>query len=821
MQNLLEDLALQISDRAPIDWEQLEAEAACGDPTDPDVLANLKILALLAEFHSQDQSHTLEDWGPLRIIEKTDQGSFGEVFRAWDANLERPVALKLYDPVPESSRESREKLLREGRLLARVRHPNVVTVFGADEHDGRVGIWMEFIDGATLEQILHKHGPLDARQAAEIGIRLCKALTAVHRQGLVHRDVKAQNVMREPDGRIVLMDLGLGVEQKRERMHSIGGTPLYMAPELLRGRPAGAKSDIYALGVLLFHLVTGDFPVTGQSLQELQEAHRRNAPARLEEARPGLDQAFCNAVGLALESNPDPRPPSAKALEAQLRSTLDESSRPLFRRWIWLWVPLLILILGSLAYYSLLSPYLQRQTALRHLERAHQHYAAEQIDQAIHAARLAADADAEYASAHGFLSKYLQAVGQDKEALQSSLLAYQLRGSEDNVEGLQIKALYFSQRLLYDDAVDAYGAVIQLDSSRADVYRQSADLHFLMGEPGKAIEEAERAVEIEPASVINQGSLLLLKVQNGQPLQATLDELEDIRRKSGDDPTYLYWPQGLAYLVAGRSKEAKDAFDEMINSPDPEFATEGRFLKGQALIYEGEFQQAINVLRDGANLDAGKRFQRARISKRHMIASAYALRGISEAALQELEEFADLEAVPINLKSLRKAALLSLELGGLEFSRRIADKLEQIQRDYPSLISNGVSLQVQGEIALFQEDPVKARRLLDQSEQKWQDFWLAHSYSRLEIQQDQCAQAKYWLSEKIIAQPGRIFQDGVASSWVLAHLELAFCYEKLGEKQKAIESCHAYLDLWGDIGSLPRAVLLSGVDPDFCKQMVQ
>ena len=105
-----------------------------------------------------------------------------------------------------------ERVLHEGRLLARVRHPNVLTVFEAETREGRVGICMEFIKGQTLDQVLGKQGPFGAREALLVGLDLCRALAAVHNSGLVHRDVKAQNVMREEGGRIVLMDFSSGQE---------------------------------------------------------------------------------------------------------------------------------------------------------------------------------------------------------------------------------------------------------------------------------------------------------------------------------------------------------------------------------------------------------------------------------------------------------------------------------------------------------------------------------------------------------------------------------------------------------------------------------
>ena len=146
------------------------------------------------------------------MLERVGEGAFGEVYRAWDTRLDREVALKLLRRQDWSHAGDASAVIDEGRMLAQVRHPNVVTVHGADRIAGRVGLWMEFIHGRTLEQLLHERGPFGAGEATLIGLDVCRALSAVHRAGLLHRDIKAQNVMREDGGRIVLMDFGTGLE---------------------------------------------------------------------------------------------------------------------------------------------------------------------------------------------------------------------------------------------------------------------------------------------------------------------------------------------------------------------------------------------------------------------------------------------------------------------------------------------------------------------------------------------------------------------------------------------------------------------------------
>jgi serine/threonine protein kinase/tetratricopeptide (TPR) repeat protein len=264
-------------------------------------------------------------WGRLELRERVGAGVFGEVYRAFDDQLQREVAVKLLRTGSRSADLLAAKVLHEGRLLARVRHRNVVTVHGVETHGDRVGLWMEFLRGCTLEELLDRQGAFSGREAALIGQDLCRALAAVHGAGLLHRDVKAQNVIREEGGRVVLMDFGTGLMVDNEeavRSAPIAGTPLYLAPEVLGGRDASPASDIYSVGVLLFHLVTGTYPYAVRSLAELRDAQRKGERRRLQDLRPDLPEGFVQVVDRAMETDPAARYQSAGGLQQALSSAL-------------------------------------------------------------------------------------------------------------------------------------------------------------------------------------------------------------------------------------------------------------------------------------------------------------------------------------------------------------------------------------------------------------------------------------------------------------------------------------------------------------------
>jgi serine/threonine-protein kinase len=241
-------------------------------------------------------------WGRLRLLERIGGGAFGEVYRAFDPRLNGEVALKvLRTDVP--AEELQGRVARECRNLARVRHPNVVAVHGAQVGVRRTGFWMELIRGATLAELLRSQGPLAAEDAALVGRELCRAVSAVHEAGLVHGDIKAQNVMREHTGRVVLMDFGSSVSQDQPRTagERLTGTLQYLAPEVLMGGEPSIAADIYSVGVLLFHLVTGTYPVQTASIEELREAHANGRTRRLSDLHVLLPHAFVTAVEGAMK----------------------------------------------------------------------------------------------------------------------------------------------------------------------------------------------------------------------------------------------------------------------------------------------------------------------------------------------------------------------------------------------------------------------------------------------------------------------------------------------------------------------------------------
>ena len=329
-------LAQSISTGEAVDWDELEQQAI--DKEESSVVRALRALDGIARVHRSSTttrsdragqasrpSTAVQRWRHLAILECVGQGTFGTVYRAREEGLDREVALKLLWPAGNVPSGAPSSIVREARLLARVRHPNVVAIYGAESIDGQVGLWMEFIKGRTLEDLLTAQGPFGAPEAAAIGLDLCRALSAVHGAHLLHRDVKCRNVMREAGGRIVLMDFGASADlsaEHRDPREEVAGTPVYLAPELFEGQPPSVAADVYSLGVLLYHLVTGAYPVTGQTKDDIRRAHGRRERQHLRDVRADLPDAFVRVVERALAWDPADRWQTAGAFAEALSASM-------------------------------------------------------------------------------------------------------------------------------------------------------------------------------------------------------------------------------------------------------------------------------------------------------------------------------------------------------------------------------------------------------------------------------------------------------------------------------------------------------------------
>ncbi|HEY2289611.1 MAG TPA: serine/threonine-protein kinase, partial [Thermoanaerobaculia bacterium] len=266
--------------------------------------------------------------GAYRLVRRLGSGGMGEVFLAWDDRLERPVAAKRVRPDKGMGSARRERFRREARAAARLSHPNVVQVFDLVEGDGD-WIVMEYVQGRSLAEILRDSGPLPAGAAIDLARQVAEGLAAAHARGLVHRDLKAENVMVTPAGQAKILDFGLarpletGTGETLTDEGLILGTWRSMSPEQAAGGTADARSDLFSLGVLLYEMLAGRSPFLGKTPVETLRNVTDTPPAPLAAVRPELPPELTGLVESLLEKEPARRPESAERVARDLRALAD------------------------------------------------------------------------------------------------------------------------------------------------------------------------------------------------------------------------------------------------------------------------------------------------------------------------------------------------------------------------------------------------------------------------------------------------------------------------------------------------------------------
>jgi predicted Ser/Thr protein kinase len=257
--------------------------------------------------------------GRYQIIGLLGKGGMGEVYRANDLTLDQPVALKF---LPEAMARDAAMLARfhnEVRIARQVSHPNVCRVYDLGEADGRLYLSMEYIDGEDLGSLLRRIGRLPADKALEFARRICAGLAAAHDKGVLHRDLKPSNIMVDSKGQVFITDFGLAaVTGELREAQAREGTPAYMAPEQLAGTEVTARSDIYALGLVLYEMFAGKRPFEAGTLAEMIRLQQQSAPASLRTVAKDVDPAVERVIQRCLAADPRQRPASALAVAAAL-----------------------------------------------------------------------------------------------------------------------------------------------------------------------------------------------------------------------------------------------------------------------------------------------------------------------------------------------------------------------------------------------------------------------------------------------------------------------------------------------------------------------
>jgi serine/threonine-protein kinase len=259
--------------------------------------------------------------GRYRIDRPLGTGGMAEVFVATDLRLRRTVALKRIPATVSPDATARARMAREARALARVNHPNVVTVFDIVEDDGRPFLVMELVEGETLRHVLDREGSLRPARAIAIACEIASGLAAAHAQGIVHRDLKPSNILLSSSGTVKIGDFGIArmaTDARLTRTGEVFGSPPYVSPEQLVGAPVDARADLYALGCVLFETLAGRPPFLGDDPVSLTYQHVHAEPVLVDVLVPGIRPELAAVVHRLLAKDPKDRPRSADEVRGEL-----------------------------------------------------------------------------------------------------------------------------------------------------------------------------------------------------------------------------------------------------------------------------------------------------------------------------------------------------------------------------------------------------------------------------------------------------------------------------------------------------------------------
>ena len=258
--------------------------------------------------------------GRYRIISRLGQGGMARVFLAQDESLHRQVAVKVLADRHSDDPHFIERFQREARAAARLNHPNIVQVYDQSQTEGMSYIVQEYVEGETLKDLIRRESPIEPRRAITIALQILAALRVAHQQGVIHRDVKPQNILVQPDGKIKVADFGIASAGDTEMTEagSIVGTAQYLAPEQARGLPVGPPADLYAVGIVLYEMLSGRVPFEGEAAVTVAMRHVQEAPEALTDRNPLVPVALESVVMRALAKDPTQRYQSADQMGIEL-----------------------------------------------------------------------------------------------------------------------------------------------------------------------------------------------------------------------------------------------------------------------------------------------------------------------------------------------------------------------------------------------------------------------------------------------------------------------------------------------------------------------
>lgn len=266
----------------------------------------------------------------FQLLKEIGRGGMGIVFQAHDKQLKEQVAIKVLSPLLSNNADGLERLKREVSAARRITHPNVIRIHDISESGGLHFVSMEYFSGTTLKDIIKRDGAFSAAQGSQIAFQICDGLESAHKHGVIHRDLKSQNIIVNDHGELKIIDFGLATNIHQQGMTATGlilGTPEYMAPEQVAGKKADERADIYSFGIILYELFTGKVPFTGETAIAIGFQQMREDPPPPRESNPQISTELERIILKALQKNPSDRYSSVSEMRTDLETAFQASAR--------------------------------------------------------------------------------------------------------------------------------------------------------------------------------------------------------------------------------------------------------------------------------------------------------------------------------------------------------------------------------------------------------------------------------------------------------------------------------------------------------------
>lgn len=496
-----------------------------------------------------------------RILKPIGVGSSGTVYRGFHIVLNRAVAIKILTLTEANKEVQAERFLSEARSISSIKHEHIVSIYDAGWSEGHCYIVMELSRGKSLAELISSQKDMAPSTFLNIARQCCLGLSAAHEAGIIHRDVKAQNILLASNGRVKVCDFGLAQRihghPEFSRYRLISGTPTYMSPEQIRASKVDPRSDLYSLGVTFFEMLTGHPPFSQNTVREVMAAHLNKTPPSLALKRPDIHPAIAELVDQCLEKDPNLRPQSAKDILARLdsiQSRTKRTTRPQTRSRDRSPILFGALIFTCLSLFSV-SAHQQRSRALKDHQNATTQLKLAQDDAArarralslLQRARDAARRGRDLIPVEELTEAALELNHHSYDSLLSAAHIYERAGALDHAR-LKLRQALEKQ----DPAYEALFYLHKLNSQRQTLEDSS---HYLE----ELLREAEQRKESNEFTLFAQAHI---ELNAGRPSKA-LEKYQELQKLSPRLPE-LYLNRGLSYVQLQQSKKALKDFNEAL-----------------------------------------------------------------------------------------------------------------------------------------------------------------------------------------------------------------------------------------------------------------